>query len=261
MLVRPTTESVGLTAEHLETLKTLKFKREEQRERFATRGTLLIGICFAIWMLLSFRIEHSIAAFALVTLVFLFGWVLLMGTLYAVSSLFVRNPREDEKVEAYDRAIRNFENDWRECYWKSFWDSVSLLSCHAESENAFPKSRLGFLQPWEVPEVSFFFVLKGKRHIIYTYPESTPLELNEAYKAVDTLKFYCADVMCLISLDGFSQDALEYLAKNHPNRFLLQRGREAFERVSRLKAIGPTVPAIPLDIVVTANELAGTTVP
>jgi hypothetical protein len=245
MLVRPTPESVGLSAEHLETLKTLKFTREDQRQRIAARGTVLIGIGFAIWLLLSFKIEHSIAAFALVAFAFLLGWVSLMGILYSVSSLCLHKPREDEKVDAYDRAIRNFENDWRECYWKSFWDSVSLLSCHAESENAFPTSRLGFLEHWYVPEVSIFFVQNGKRHIIYTYPESTPLELNEAYKAVDTLKFYCADVMCLISLDGFSQDALEYLTKTHPNRFLLQRGREAFERVSRLKAIGPNVPAIP----------------
>ena len=256
MLTRPTPQTVGLTEEHLETLRTVKSRRDHLLYLIASRGTVILSICFVVWALLPLNTENTLARLALVAFLSLIGWAFVMGILYAVSGLFLRKPKQYEKVESYDRAVLDFEKDWRKHYLKSFWDSVSFFLYHAEPENDFPKVRLGFLDHWCVSGVSFFFVLKAKRHIFYTVPENATLDKRTACKAVDALKFYSADVLCLLSPNGFSEEAVAHLAKNYPDQFLVQIGKEAIETMSWLKTIGSSAPAVPLDVYAAASDLS-----
>lgn len=259
MLIRPTAQTVGLTEEHLERLRRLQRERNHLRQLISTGGAVIIGICFAIWVFFPVNTEGVLVRLATVVFVVLFGWVFVFGILYGISGLFLRKPDQYSKVEAYDKAVITFESDWRKDYWKSFWDSISLLSYHVEAENDGLKARrLGFLEHWNIPCVPYFCVLNGKRHVIYTVPQGIPFDLKAAHKAVDTLNFHCADVMCLISPNGFVQKAIEYLAKDHPKQFLLQIGQEAVETVSWLKTLKPNAPAIPLDVVAKTGDLLKT---
>jgi hypothetical protein len=256
MLLRPTTETVGLTEEQLEQLKASNVQRERIRGLISYSGTALIGICFAVWVLFPLNTEGVYVRLATVAFLGLIGCVFIAGTLYAVAGLVLPRPDDYGKVEAFNKAVITFERDWREQYWKAFWHSVSQLAYHVEPETDLPKQRLGFLEHWRTPHVSCFFVLNGKHQLLYAVPQDKPFDVEAARKAVNTLQFYSADVMCLISPNGFAQDATEYFAKDHPKQFMLQIGQEASKTASWLRTLKPTTPGIPLDIIVKSGELS-----
>lgn len=259
MLIRPTAQTVGLTEKHLERLRTLQQERDHLRKLISTGGTVIIGICFAIWIFFPGNTEGVLVRSATVVFVVILGWAFVFGILHGISGLLLRKPDQYSKVEAYDKAVITFESDWRKDYWRSFWDSISLRSYHVEPENdVLTARRLGFVEYWNIPCVPYFCVLNGKRHVIYTVPQDIPFDLKAAQKAVDTLTFHCADVMCLISPNGFIKEAIEYLAKKHPKKFLLQIGQEAVETVSLLKTLKLNASGIPLDVVAKTGDLLKT---
>ena len=73
------------------------------------------------------------------------------------------------QTEALDKAVITFKQDWREQYWKSFWDSVALLPYHNEPRNDFPKVRLGFLDHWRICDGNLFILMDGKRRVVHNH--------------------------------------------------------------------------------------------
>lgn len=256
MLVRPTAQSVGLTEAQFESLGELDYQRDRRRNRVVIGGSLLIALCFLIWMLSPIKTQGLGSQIVTIILLSLFAWVLTAGVLYGVVSLCFRKPRHHEKLEDFHKKVLKFENTWREYYWKSFWDAVSNLSYHVEPGNDYPKTRLGFRDHWRISDASLFFVMNGKRYILYSTPEeNSQFGLEAASKAVDSRGFYSADIMCLISPNGFSKESIEYLAKDHPNQFLFQIGEEATKLIQWLKTVDSKAPPIPLDVFAAANAL------
>ena len=256
MLVRPTAQSVGLTEAQFENLGDLDYQRDRWRNRVVICGSVLVALCFLVWMLSPLKPQELGSPFGTTVLLSLCVWVLSAGVLYGVVSLLFRKPRHHEKLEAFRNELLKFENTWRTYYWKSFWDAVSNLSYHVEPGNEYPKARLGFRDHWRISDASLFFVMNGKRYIFYSTPEeNSQFGLDAAAIAGNSRDFYSAEIMCLISPNGFSKEAVEYLAKDHPNEFLFQMGEEATKLIQWLKTVGPKAPPIPLDVVAAANDL------
>ena len=224
MITRPTAQSVGLTEAQFEALGELDYRRDLWRDRGTWIGTIVVVLCFAFWMLRPFKLQ------SLGTVVFLsiLGSPFVAGIIYAAMGLFLRKPKQHEKLEAHRNEVLKFENTWRAQYWKSFWDAVSHLSYHVEPTTDLPRERLGF-RYWNALDPRLFFVLEEKRCILHIPSKENELfELEAGHKAVNSLRFYCADMMYLISPGGFSNEVLEYL-KDHSQQFRLQSGKEAIE--------------------------------
>lgn len=229
---RPTPETT------LEALRHRNYEREDLRGRIAFWGAPVIILCAALWMLFPFTNGADMRARLLVIgFASLFGWFIVWAILYGLTGLFLRQPKEYAKVEAFDKAVHKFEKDWRECYWKSFWDSVALLPCHIERQNEYPKARLGFWDHWRICEGHLFLSKDGKRRVVHLVPEETTLfDRADAGKALNTKSFYCADLMYIVSPKGVTQEAIDYLVKDHPNQFSIQTGQQATDLINAVRA-------------------------
>ncbi len=238
LTLRPTPRTVGLTETALEALRHQNYERKALRERIAFWGALVIILCPALWVLFSLTNgADSRARLLVVGIACLFGWFIVWAILYGLMGVFLRQPNRYAKVEAFDNAVHKFENDWRECYWKSFWDSIASLRCHIERQNEYPKARLGFLDHWRICEGHLFFIADGKRSVVHLVPEETTLfDRAEAGKAVNAKSFYCADLMYIVSSNGVTQEAIDYLVKDHPNQFSIQTGQQATDLIKAVKA-------------------------
>lgn len=243
LTLRPTPETVGLTETTLEALRHQNYKRKDLRERIAFWGTFVIILCPALWVLFPFTNGADLRARLLVVgFASLFGWFIVWAILYGLTGLFLRQPKGYDKVEVFDQAVHKFEKDWREYYWKSFWDSIASLRCHVERPNEYPKARLGFLDLWRICEGHLFLIADGKRRVVHLVPEETTLfSKDDAGRAVNAKSFYCADLMCIVSPDGVTQEAIDYLVKDYPNQFSIQTGQQATDLINAVKANASSV--------------------
>jgi hypothetical protein len=86
------------------------------------------------------------------------------------------------------------------------------------------------------PPSHLSLIADGKRRVVHLVPEETILfDKAAAGKAVNAKSFYCADLMYIVSPNDVTQEAIDYLVRDHPNEFSIQIGQQATDLINTVQ--------------------------